>query len=204
MNTALKTFSCPTCGKSFTRHQSLLRSKHGSVFCSRACHYEGRSLGLTKRVVTKPYTYTPKGKAAMIASSSTPKGQRRFHPLTCSQCGKKFDDPNDGRKRKSGKPYCSLECCNAHRTGENNPSWRGGYRTYYGPAWRSARRAARKRDGKACRRCGKVQTRALDVHHVQPVGSFADRNDAHFLDNLVCLCHRCHMLVEWNGIDFPL
>jgi 5-methylcytosine-specific restriction endonuclease McrA len=198
-------FVCPVCSKPFTRPPSTSdRSKHGSVFCSRKCHYDGRSLGLTKRVVKRPYTYTPDGKARLIASVSTPKGQRRFHPTTCSYCDRSFDDKSDGRNRKSGKAYCSLECCNAHRTGENNPAWRGGHPEYYGSEWRAARRAARKRDGKCCRRCGKMTSRALDVHHIVPVGSFKNPNDAHFLSNLVCLCHRCHMIVEWNGIDFPL
>lgn len=48
-------FTCPVCQRQFSRSPAQIKSKHESVFCSRACHYRGRSLGLTKRVVTKPY-----------------------------------------------------------------------------------------------------------------------------------------------------
>lgn len=202
-----KQLTCPTCGKVFTRSSAqLARVKHGA-FCSRECHYAGRSTGATKRVVTKPYTYTPEGKASLIENARRPKGKRVFHMLTCANCGKEFDDPGDGRKRKSGLTFCSLDCCNAYRKGENNPSWRGGYPGYYGPDWRGCRRAARIRDDYTCRRCHKVckpPHRAPDVHHVRPVNSFDDPNDANTLDNVVCLCHTCHMHVEWHGIDFPL
>ncbi len=47
--------SCPVCTKQFVRSPSTVKSKHQSVYCSRACHYAGRSLGLTRRVVITPY-----------------------------------------------------------------------------------------------------------------------------------------------------
>ncbi len=196
---------CGVCGEKFTRTPAqVARAKHG-IFCSRECHYAARGLGLTKRVVENPYTYTPESKAAMIAASSKPKGKRTFHLLECAQCGKEFDDPTDGRKRKSGVSFCSLDCCNAYRKGENNPAWRGGHPKYYGADWRGLRRDARSRDKYTCQRCGKECTspqRAPDVHHIKPVSSFDNVNDANTLDNVVCLCHTCHMQVEWNGIDF--
>jgi hypothetical protein len=46
--------------------------------------------------------------------------------------------------------------------------------------------------------------RALDVHHIKPVSSFVNANDANYIENLVSLCHDCHMLIEWNGLDFEL
>lgn len=106
-------FQCATCGKEVSKTPAQAsKIKHG-VFCSSACHYAGRSTGATKRVVTKPYTYTEEGKAAMIAATSKPRGKRTWHMLTCLNCGKEYDDPNDGRKRKSGMTFCSLDCCNA-------------------------------------------------------------------------------------------
>lgn len=197
-------FSCAVCGKTVHKSPSQVRGKHGSVFCSKECHYAGRSTGATKRTVTKPYVYTPEGKAALIASSLKPKGQRRFHPTICSHCGKTFDDPRDGRQRKSGEAFCSLACCNTYRTGSNNPAWRGGYDRYYGPSWRAARHAARIRDSFRCRRCGKKSKRAPDVHHIKSFNTFASHEEANVITNLVCVCHSCHMLVEWRGIDFAL
>lgn len=194
---------CPVCEGEFKAPPSKVsRAKHGSVFCSRKCHYRGRTLGITKRVVTRPYIYTPEGKAAMLASSNTPKGQRVFHPVNCTMCKVEFDDPQDGRERVHGWVFCSLKCCNRYRRGPNNPAWRGGHPKYYGSDWREVRRAVRERD-KVCRRCGTPpNTRQLDVHHIIPVGSFPNRNDAHTMNNVVGVCHPCHMFIEWNGMDF--
>jgi hypothetical protein len=41
-----------------------------------------------------------------------------------------------------------------------------------------------------------------DVHHIKPIGSFSRPELGNTPDNLVSLCHPCHMLVEWNGMDF--
>ena len=192
--------ACATCGKSMdTLPSKSARRKHGSAFCSRACHYAGRSVGATKRVVAEPYEYTPEGKAAMLAASLTPKGQRAFHPVNCTACGVEFDDPTDGRTRQSDMIFCSLACCNAYRKGPNNPAWRGGHPLYYGTDWRPLRRAARERD-KVCQCCGAEPSgRELDVHHIRPVSSFDNCNDANTLGNVVTLCHPCHMRVEWEA-----
>lgn len=53
-----KWFTCPVCGKKFSKCPAHVKAKHGNQFCSRECHYRGRVLGLTKRVVTEPYNHT--------------------------------------------------------------------------------------------------------------------------------------------------
>jgi len=58
--------TCSTCGDEFDRVPSHIKSKHEGVYCSRACHYAGRSAGLTKRVVTEPYEITEAGRKAAI------------------------------------------------------------------------------------------------------------------------------------------
>lgn len=50
-----ETYECSNCGKEFSRSPSQVKSKHKSLFCSKKCQYEGRSKGLTLRVVKKPY-----------------------------------------------------------------------------------------------------------------------------------------------------
>ena len=57
------TLTCSVCGKKFQRSPSKIKSKHEGVYCSRECHYKGRAIGLTKRVVTVPYTITAEGRA---------------------------------------------------------------------------------------------------------------------------------------------
>ena len=56
--TAAVVMTCGTCGRQFSRAPSAIKSKHGTQFCSRECHYRGRSLGLSKRVVTEPYAHS--------------------------------------------------------------------------------------------------------------------------------------------------
>ncbi len=103
--------------------------------------------------------------------------------------------------------FCSPDCANRALRGVGNPSWRGGHPDYYGADWRPLQRLARKLDNYLCQRCEVRQTelgRALDVHHIKPVSSFENVNDANLIENVVSLCHDCHMRVEWNGIDFDL
>jgi G:T-mismatch repair DNA endonuclease (very short patch repair protein) len=50
---------CGVCGAEFERPPSHIKGKHGGQFCSPACHYAGRSAGLSKRVVIKPYNIPP-------------------------------------------------------------------------------------------------------------------------------------------------
>src|ERR1041385_2467858 len=46
---------CSVCGMKFDRTPSQVKSKHKGIYCSTRCKGIGMSLGLTKRVVTKPY-----------------------------------------------------------------------------------------------------------------------------------------------------
>jgi G:T-mismatch repair DNA endonuclease (very short patch repair protein) len=49
------TLVCPVCEAEFARTPRQIKAKHGASFCSPACQYAGRTLGITARVVTKPY-----------------------------------------------------------------------------------------------------------------------------------------------------
>lgn len=193
--------TCGVCGKEYTRKPSGVKSKHANC-CSKKCKDKAIVIGLIPHKVTRPYQYTKEGKARMIESSRKPKGKRSNHPLTCANCGNNFEDPNWGRARKSGHPFCSLSCCSTYRSGANNPAWRGGHPKYYGSNWRAIRRQVRVRDDFTCQRCGKKRHRLPDVHHIQPINTFSTLEAANFLENLVCLCHNCHMFVEWHGMDF--
>jgi hypothetical protein len=195
------TLICAVCCSSFTRRPSGVKSKH-AICCSKECKNKAVTLGLIPHKVTSPYQYTTESKARMVEASRKPKGKRFSHPLICTNCGKDFEDPNWGRARKSGKTFCSVSCCNTYRSGANNPAWRGGHPKYYGSNWRVVRRQARVRDDFTCQRCGKKRRRLPDVHHIQPINTFNTLEAANFLENLVCLCHNCHMFVEWHGMDF--
>jgi G:T-mismatch repair DNA endonuclease (very short patch repair protein) len=73
------TVVCAVCKTEISRSPRQIKSKHGAHYCSRACHYRGRTLGLTLRVVTKPYVLvapprTPEQIAKQVASRRAGKG----------------------------------------------------------------------------------------------------------------------------------
>jgi G:T-mismatch repair DNA endonuclease (very short patch repair protein) len=68
---------CATCGREFDRAVSHVKGKHGGQFCSRACHYAGRATGVTRRVVTTPYTVTETGRAGQVAGQAKTVATRR-------------------------------------------------------------------------------------------------------------------------------
>lgn len=63
--------ACAVCEKPITSAPSrAARRRHGSAFCSRACHYAGRGIGATKRVVTEPYEIGPEARAALSTAAA--------------------------------------------------------------------------------------------------------------------------------------
>jgi hypothetical protein len=72
-----------------------------------------------------------------------------------------------------------------------------------GSHWEAAKRAARERDSGTCKICGiteDLQGRKMDVHHLKPYYSFDVRKRANRLNNLVCLCRRCHSKFERGNL----
>jgi len=192
--------TCAVCGKTYSRSPSRIKSEVSC--CSKECKGKAQTLGLIPHIVTKSYTYTEESKARLIEAVRRPKGKRSSHPLVCFNCGDKFEDRWWGKTRKSGLTFCSLKCCNEYRIGDKNPAWRGGHPEYYGSNWRSIRREVRARDKFTCQRCNQKPSRLPDVHHIIPVGAFDTPEEGNYPENLVSLCHPCHMYVEWNGLDF--
>ena len=77
-----------------------------ATYCSPKCSYEGRTLGVTKRIVQKPYNCY------------------RKKERMCIVCAKKYV------YKKLTQKYCSKECCNidyqVRYLGESNPAWVNG------------------------------------------------------------------------------
>lgn len=75
----------------------------------------------------------------------------------------------------------------------------------YGPTWQAQRERARQRDGYKCQACSAPEKpgRQHDVHHIVPFREFGyipgentNYLQANDLDNLVTLCHNCHVRAE--------
>lgn len=112
------------------------------------------------------------------------------------------------RSNKSGG-VCST-CANAARSGPAAPGWKGGARHWSpgrfgrdkdGLSWKVQRRLAWERDNYTCQECGTKPKRNPDVHHIIPFRV----SQSHALENLRCLCQRCHSIAEaqvqspWGG-----
>jgi len=223
------TTQCPECGKEFTYYKSWPRkycSKKcsGKNTASNIHRWKPSAFQTTCEQCGKEYTATPKTTRGRFCSFTCFTGWMKEHapagpdnpkfgkkygrpahlppPVTkrCPVCGKEFTTKKSHLLRRV---TCSRECSAvlqaAKESGENNFNWRGGYLPYYGPNWRPQRRAARKRDGYKCQRCGITEDelgREMDVHHIRRFGDFSDYKEANSLKNLVTLCNRCHLVVE--------
>lgn len=95
-------------------------------------------------------------------------GPYKPHHRRCSWCGAKLS--------KNKKKWCSIKCSTAYR--ENHH-------------WNAARKAAKKRDGYKCTKCG--STKRLEVNHIEPcLGKHSECGCWHHQDNLETLCNPCH------------
>lgn len=129
--------------------------------------------------------------------------------LECPDCGAtRMVHPSGLTARKS--TLC-ITCFNSKRTGEKSSTWRGGCRQYSkgrfgkdkdGLSWKVQRTLARERDDFTCQHCRKkVEGWKPDVHHKVPWMN----SHSHHLDNLICLCRKCHLIEEakvqgqWGG-----
>lgn len=88
-------------------------------------------------------------------------------------------------------------------SGAEHPSWNSEKADYYGENWWSQRHQALEDAGHECRVCGmsseehqKQHGFGLDVHHIQPLHTFDEPEQANGLSNLAVLCRQCHAKYE--------
>lgn len=207
------TTNCPVCGKEFTYYKCWPKTTC-SMECRNKHFHEGKKVSTNCPECGRKFTYHkswPRKYCSRVCASKNtvdniPGWQPSAYETTCEQCGKTYTTtPKSTRGR-----FCCHKCFSEWQllnapTGPDHPNWKGGYIPYYGRDWRRQRRAARKRDGHTCQRCGITQEqlgRHLDVHHIKPFREFdGDYKSANKLENLISLCPSCHKLVETYGID---
>lgn len=172
-----RNIKCDQCGDKIQKYPSEVKDHN---FCSVDCKSNWQSSRF-------------KGEKNPRFSGGTTKEE-----YTCDNCGNKFMRP-PSNQRKRENDFCSRECWNEWRTGENHPRWNGGKPPYYGENWREMRRKVRKRDDYTCQVCGISEEdvdKQLDVHHIQPIATFEIPENANTLHNLVTVCRSCHLNVE--------
>jgi 5-methylcytosine-specific restriction endonuclease McrA len=202
-----KVITCPVCGIPFSVSPSRLQNAKYTPVCSTKCLYKGRTLGIIKREITRPYKITENSRKSWRQAAKQRIGKHLKPPIVfqCETCKKIVSVPRSKSRFPRKQRFCSKECANTGNSGASNPSWRGGnYKEYYGANWKQQQRKARKRDNYTCQGCGKTQKkvgRSLDIHHIRRFADFDNYLYANQLDNLITLCHSCHMKREWK--DYP-
>ena len=99
----------------------------------------------------------------------------------CSQCGTGLRI-GKARFERTDRHFCS-DC------------W-GQTRGAYGKGWWKNRNAVRERDNGICQNCLSNSERPYDVHHIVPHRKFDSDVEANKMENLVLLCHSCHVKLE--------
>ena len=131
------------------------------------------------------------------------------HIYQCKICDKICVIRIDKYEIKNHRGICKRCSC---FLGKESHRWRGGFRYWscgrfgrdtQGLSWHTQRKLAWDRAKHTCEYCGLVNLkRNPDVHHITPFRI----SHSHALENLVCLCKRCHMIEEakcqihWDGI----
>lgn len=212
-------FECDYCSEKFTRPLAWIRKDSGiGGYCSEECRDIDKDMGIRNRE-------TRNCDACGGEFEVVPSSEQRFctlecaygnrskdiaHTKDCPICGDEFRTGGESKsdKRKTCGKECGAIYKSIHYTGEDSPTWKGGYENYYGPNWSEKRQEARERDNHACQYCGVSESeldRELSVHHIQPIREYRQQYDApewyekgNNLENLVTLCEPCHG--KWEGL----
>lgn len=187
---------CKQCGDNYTVRPYR---KDKSRFCSKECSNEYRKNRREVECIECGEVFEKKvsdiNRSENDFCSHECRGVYMRNQVTfnCEQCGeevtrrKSSDDQTD-------KSLCSQECWKKYMSKPDSPD-----NVYYGDNWRDMRRKTLKRDGSQCVKCGKTEEemgRQPDIHHIKPLNSFDEPEDANYLDNLVALCKKHHNEME--------
>lgn len=176
---------CNNCGCTF----EIIRSHHKKVdnhYCDHDCQVEHENR----------------------EGSNNPSWKGGKKSVECHYCGSELKK-YPYRYEEEDHFFCNHECrgkwFTEERSNENHPLWEG-YSEDYGEDWLVMRNQTRERDDGTCQKCGVGKDELgqwPDVHHIEPVNSFDDPNEANFLENLICLCSSCHGKVEQGKMKSP-
>lgn len=194
--------TCPTCGDSFN-----VKKSHASrrKYCSLECRHtrdesahtvtDCMNCGKSFEVLKSRFDHGRGQYCSSDCQYESIRGTRRSPIVACAclNCSQTFEvrEKSLDPERGDGK-YCSRDCRDDHRRGEDHPQYiHGSNADYYGSNWQAQRRKARERDNHICQHCGATDT-VVDVHHIEPRRWFDVVEDANDLYNLITLCKPCH------------
>lgn len=117
----------------------------------------------------------------------------RGRTVTCATCrATMYRTPQQLRRSKSKLYFCSKSCQTVWRnqvfSGEKHKLWKNGLFTYRNLLLRSEQ-------PQICKRCGTRDYRVLAVHHID------HNHHNNKLENLLWLCHNCHLLIHRDKVE---
>lgn len=182
---ALEKYECEWCGKTFQRHKSKTKDS-ANIFCSDKC--EG------------------KRRTHKWSSNQQPNwsgGKDEYHCQNCNKTVLKYEQ----NVKDSNNIFCSYEChgqwISENKNGKDHWHYRGSEPVQYGQKWQRIRVEAIQRDNEQCQDCGLTRDehynkydRDLEVHHLTPIRTFDDTEQANQLSNLITVCKSCHIKRE--------
>jgi hypothetical protein len=208
--------TCDVCGNEFYRPES--QTTGDNTFCSKDCHGEWISQNESEKVPVICEWCCDK-----VLKTPSQRQDRQNHfcshechgewkldqgsvTVQCEVCGTDIVK-NKAYAEQTETHFCSTDCqghwYSENIRGENHPLWKEDVVSTYGPNWNSQRRCALQRDNHECQDCGLSREQHyeqygtdLEVHHITPIRTFEDTEDANELENLVTLCTECHMSRE--------
>jgi 5-methylcytosine-specific restriction endonuclease McrA len=134
-----------------------------------------------------------------ITGEEHPKYKGKIN-TNCETCDKPIEKYPSRSHRNNF--FCSVDCRaewqSENIVGESHHQFKGG-KFYYGTSWYQKRKEVRQRDGNVCQVCGITEDengRKPAVHHIEPVRSFNNPNNAHKMKNMVQVCQSCHFSLE--------
>lgn len=187
------TYTCKHCGDEFERYPSQINGEHN--FCSNDCKNEWME------------------EAYKGENNHQYKGEEL--EVECDWCGE-TTRKSKYKLERDERHFCSDGCYRNWRSknirGENHPRWEeNSDRINYGGSWPRQREKRLEKDGYECVVCGKSNeqekeehNRGLSVHHITKAKEFLqedgtlDEKEAHKIENLISLCHNCHL--RWEGV----
>lgn len=197
---------CTICQRPFTpRRPCQIKTAR---FCSRRC---GGKWHTRTRLNTgsKPYMRGNQFRKGIPPTNPlTSERAKAIHtkgetlPLVCHFCGNPFEVRAwVARQPSNTNKFCSVQCRSRFRSvflsGPNAPDWKDGKTTYRGSDWPAARIQVIVKQRGFCAHCGVFRGKRLPVHHIKPFREFATSKEANQRSNLIGLCQRCHMRMEY-------
>jgi len=201
-------YVCDNCSVQTEKYESLF-NEGGGNFCGRQCANEFNSKSEEDSWHWKDTTYECEICGSEFEAENT-KNANRFCSRECFYTWETRDDLNEvcnicgdefRRQNHHKGEYCSKECQGRAQRKEGNPNWSGGYKNYYGENWYEQRRKVWRRDQYRCQKCGKSEReigQKPDAHHIKRFKLFDEPKEANDTENLISLCHECHMQEEYN------